>query len=84
LSSLEARIAAENWKDGFQAITEFRNAATHSKSISYSVRELLEVWKSAQWLAETMLVVWLGYFGEFSDRRVKKWVGEKVSISTFM
>lgn len=84
LKALKSRMSIEGWGDGYEAITKFRNGVTHSQSIKYTGRELVEAWTAAQWLVEVLLLVWLGYDGEFSDRRTKKWVGERVKISSFL
>jgi hypothetical protein len=84
LADLEAMIKRNNWDDGYHAITEMRNSAMHSTKLSYTSREMLEAWQAAQWLSEVMLAVWIGFRGDFSDRRSKKWVGEKTPISAYL
>lgn len=84
LPHLESIIARYNWRDGYHAITKMRNLATHSTSKDYTGLELLEAWQAAQWLTEVMLAIWIGFRGDFSDRRAMRWVGEKTPIKSFL
>ncbi len=72
------------WDDGYHAVTEIRNSAMHSSNTSYNGHEIYEAWQAAQWLSEVLLALWIGFRGDFSDRRTKEWKGEKTPISAYL
>jgi hypothetical protein len=69
---------AENWKDGPQALTEFRNALVHSnpkkrKKVLGAGTDLgHEAWELSLWYLELVLLRLFGYQGKYANRLVRE------------
>jgi ApeA N-terminal domain 1 len=80
MTELINKITSMKWEDGYHAIKELRNSATHADKVEYNGREMHQAWVGAQWLFETIFLIWIGHCESYSDRRRKKWTGERHEI----
>lgn len=77
LSRLTEIAAAENWKDGPQALTEIRNALVHSnpkkrrKVLGASTEVRHDASDLSLWYLELVLLKIFGYQGEYANRLVR-------------
>ena len=69
---------AENWEDGPQALTEFRNALVHSnpkkrkKVLGAGTDVGHEAWELSLWYLELVLLRLFGYQGKYANRLVRE------------
>jgi len=53
-----------------ERMTSFRNRLVHAKSVDYDGLSALEALRAYLWIIETVILVRVGYKGEYQDQRI--------------